>query len=435
MPPPPTKRTPRFSAAREIKLLKPLLAEFFKNNPKCEFEYLGNPARFVSIVNPWGDPSVSIRVRGEHDALIAILNSIYLPERFTAIWHLDTKLLEIIFTADPMPPMWTDLPKREFVFMHRGAEYKCGFRGASNELRQVAACALPRRPTRSGYRNLLSFQRYEFAKSGVGDITVQDDAVPLSFWVEGIDWDDDKVVDLVHHLNFYMTYYDNMSPLIIIHTPEDEAAASHEVTRYPFEKFPSRIASRSLDEDLVQFWIASREGDPVRRFIYNYQILEYAATYYIEENVRRSVRISLSAPHALDNIDLVTQQIIDAMGESKIQDPQKLEALLRQIVNPGLIWNEISKKIDLFSKIMHFDGGFEQAAIARSDWDVDHFKVNWCPAFPAAIRSIRNALSHGREQRSGAVILPTVGNFARLQAWVPLVAMAAREVMIYRGVT
>jgi hypothetical protein len=35
--------------------------------------------------------------------------------------------------------------------------------------------------------------------------------------------------------------------------------------------------------------------------------------------------------------------------------------------------------------------------------------------------------------RTGGVILPTISNFQRLQAWVPLVAAAARDVMVYRG--
>lgn len=246
-------------------------------------------------------------------------------------------------------------------------------------------------------------------------------------------WNDDVAVELAHHLNFYMTYFDNATPYIIIHTPESETASSQEVTRFPFGTFPATINARALDENLIQFWIASREGDPVRRYIYNYQIIEYAATYHIEENVRRAIRRSIAAPNAQENIDKITQQIVDAMGETKLQDPQKIEALIKQVVDPALIWAEIDKNVAFFSQPTTFEGGFVLQSIARVGWSLDDFKVGWCPAFPNAIRLIRNALSHGRE-RSGAVILPTTGNFRLLQNWVPLVAAAAREVMIYRDI-
>ena len=185
--------------------------------------------------------------------------------------------------------------------------------------------------------------------------------------------------------------------------------------------------------NLLHFWIASREGDPFRRYIYNYQIIEYASTYHVEENVKRAVRRAIAAPNAQNNIDRVTQQIVNAMGESKVQDPQKFEGLLKQVVSPSLIWGEIEKNIAFFSQATAFEGGFVLQPIAKVGWGLDDFEVNWCPAFPNAIRSIRNALSHGRE-RTGAVILPTIGNFRLLQAWVPLVAAAAREVMVYRDI-
>ncbi len=122
------------------------------------------------------------------------------------------------------------------------------------------------------------------------------------------------------------------------------------------------------------------------------------------------------------------------MGQSKIHDTQKLDQLIKQVVNPDLLWNEIANKLQVFSVPMRFEGGFEQSALVNEKWGMADYRSAWWPAFPAAIRSIRNALSHGRELRTGAVILPTASNLRRLQAWVPLVAVAAREVMIYRGV-
>ena len=42
---------------------------------------------------------------------------------------------------------------------------------------------------------------------------------PKSFWDKPVKWDEDAVLRLARHLNFYMSYYDTGSPLILIHTP------------------------------------------------------------------------------------------------------------------------------------------------------------------------------------------------------------------------
>src|SRR4051794_35562915 len=142
----------------------------------------------------------------DDEIFIDMLNNVYLPERFTAIWHRDTELLEIIFTADPLPPIWSDLSNRAFEFTHRNVKYLCSFREASDRLRQIATRAMPQRPSRTQYRNLMSFQRHYFAKAGVSGIQIADNSVPYSFYVEGITWNDDLVVELANYLNFYMTY-------------------------------------------------------------------------------------------------------------------------------------------------------------------------------------------------------------------------------------
>jgi hypothetical protein len=66
-----------------------------------------------------GDESIGIAVFEDDPELHEALNSIHLPERFTAIWHNDTNRLEIIFTADPIPASWNDIPDRRFTFNHK----------------------------------------------------------------------------------------------------------------------------------------------------------------------------------------------------------------------------------------------------------------------------------------------------------------------------
>jgi hypothetical protein len=190
--------------------------------------------------------------------------------------------------------------------------------------------------------------------------------------------------------------------------------------------------ARDLDDALLHFWAASIQGDPVRRFLYNYQILEYAAFSFIEENIKREIRRALGAPDAIDKLDTLTDYVIEVLGESKAAEIDKLCLLLRTVVRPQLVWETVRANLALFSAPWRFDGGFEVQSLTRQQWEEKDFATSWVPAFPNAFRSIRNALSHGKEPRMTGVITPTTANFDKLQIWLSPLAVAAREVMLYR---
>lgn len=141
----------------------------------------------------------------------------------------------------------------------------------------------------------------------------------------------------------------------------------------------------------------------------------------------------LSAPHAASTPDAVAHQVLEIVSESKLSDPQKIDNLLRQVVDPKVVWDAISPNLKAFSHNTKFDGGFEIKALVRDNWSEANFSEAGMQTFALTIRSIRNALSHGREQRMTAVITPTTRNFSKLQPWVSVIAAAAREVMIYRA--
>ncbi len=421
-------------ATETLSELKARLAPFTASNPASKLDEIGEPIGGPVVVSLWGDESILFILPHDADALIEALNNIYLPERFTAIWHKDTELFEIIYTAYPFFPNMSDLLARAFVFRHKGRDYECKYGESSNRLLLIAEHFIPGSgPPVTYFRNLGSFRNYVLSQKGTEGFVKLRDAKPISFWIKGITWDEDTVLDLVRHVNFYMTYYDTVTPQIMIHSPKSESVGEQPKIRFPFGSFPKQILSRELDDALLQFWAASLMGDPIRRFLYNYQILEYAAFFFIEEHIKREIRKRLAAPHATENLDGLTQQIIEALGESKIPEPQKLESLLRTCVNPRLIWRELEPNLTLFSVAGVFDGGFILQPITRPDWTVDDFATAWLPAFSNAIRSIRNALSHGKEQRMASVITPTAANLQRLQPWISPIAVAAREVIVYRN--
>lgn len=408
--------------------LKPFLA----NNPNSRVVEIESPKKAIVIARPWGDSSLSIVIPPNFDALIEQLNNVSLPERFTAIWHKDNKLFEIIYTAYPFSST-EDVVTRAFTFKHRGKTFECWFGSASERLLSIAENFLPvGAPMVSFFRNLPSFQNYVFAEKNIDGFSKVPNSQPICFWIRGIDWNDDAVLDLVRHLNFYMAYFDAQSPQIIIQSPTPEDVTEQAQSRFPTGSFPKSINSNPIDDALLHFWAASIVGDPVRRFLYNYQILEYGAFFFVEDQVKRTIRKYLTAPDAAENVEVVTQQMIGALGESKIAEVQKFENLLRACVDPKVIWRELERNLRHFAAPFVFEGGFTLQPFVKENWTVDDFSVAWLPAFSNALRLIRNALSHGREVKMATVITPTTANFRILQRWIGPIAAAAREVMVYR---
>lgn len=410
--------------------------EFLAENPQSTIDWLEtNDGERLAIQSPWADPSIAIFIPEDADVLADAVNAIYLPENFSAVWHRDTKKFEVIWTAHPIPRQIEDIRDREFELSYNRKEYKCSFAPSSERLLTLAENSQPISGSRTGHRNLQSFYSYARYKKphteGEESPPRPRSGDPLSFWIEGLDWNEEEVLEVAAHINFYMSYYDTFTPAIIIHTSD-----RHEVepqTRYRSGKFPKKIISRTLDENLLHFWSACQEGDPARRFIYCYRILEYAASLYLENTVQQQIRKTLLAPDALDNLNQTTERFIEIFESRNAQLDAKIVALLKGTVNPKLLWREIQLNIDSFTKKTIFDGGLLLAPMIPEGLNEEQFDAQGLQSFSKSIREIRNALSHGREQRSLAVITPTKSNFERLRPWVSAFSIVAGEVILYRA--
>lgn len=145
------------------------------------------------------------------------------------------------------------------------------------------------------------------------------------------------------------------------------------------------------------------------------------------------MRKTLAAPNATADVDQLTERVIALVGESKIGEPAKFINLIKAYVASDLIWREINRNLPQFVKKTVFDGGFILDEFLKENSTFEEFDKNFAGNFSDRLREIRNALSHAKEQKSQAVITPTVRNFQRLQPWVSLVALAAQEVMVYRN--
>ena len=240
----------------QVEEVRNALQEFLANNPAStvgENSSVNTPC----VLNPWGDDSIVFSVTSKDAALIEVINSVTLPERYSAIWHHKTKRLEIIFTAYPLTGALADVIGRSFEFIHKERVYGCSYNSPSDELLLIADSMIPvGPPSSSSYRSMGSFRTFMMSRRKDAEEEIKQyfsTVNPICFWIDGIEWDENEVLDLANHLNFYMFYYDTASPRINIHSPQSENVAKQPQTRYTLGKFPSTISSISIDDNLLHF--------------------------------------------------------------------------------------------------------------------------------------------------------------------------------------
>jgi hypothetical protein len=416
-----------------------LLAEFLTSHAPqtdiVDIDFRG--ARVVTVNKPWGDESIQIHLPADAQELIDVLNLVHLPARYSAIWHKDTKMFEVIWIAYPLPALYENFWTRSFLFRHRGKDYECSYAPSSKRLLVIAenfevAGAI----STTFYRNLGTYRSHARAEKGISGFTLIPGSKPISFWIKGIEvWNDDTVLDIVTHLNFFMHYYDTRTPQVNIHLPLVDSVFQLPI-RFPRDSFPTTILSRPITDTLLQFWVGSLQGDPSRRFLNNYLIIEYAAAFFLEGERRQAIMKCLSAPNVVDNIANVTRAVIEELNDSRLKhDADKVDALLREVLTPVQVWRELHNNQTFFSTSLKFEGGVVIEPLLKTNDTVEEFVKNkGIQKFSTALRAIRNGLSHGRGERQTDVITPTTRNFQLLQPWIGPISLAAREVIVYKDV-
>lgn len=403
------------------------LEVFLRNNPWSKIENVksdeeGNMS--PSIIEPWGDDSIAIILNRLNDAAIKRLNGVILMPSFSAVFHRRKKSLEFIFT----PYRQTEIDGRVFTFSFEGRVYTCCFKKPSFAVFDLASANEPQGPsTGTDYRNLRQFRRYISLRERHGDDDIFNTHYkPVSFWVEGCTESEQDLVRLAQHLNFYMIYFDCRTPTIQIHESlvEDEKLPDRE--RYLWDSFPSEIKAKSLDPYLLAQMASARQaGDVYRRFIYYYQILEYAGFYYLSDKLVRRVESVLKSPDTPSFPRGAWQRIQDILAEDKMQDTAKIAAVVTDCVDAALVWRELEPLRKCFEKEVQFDGGYVVKPCISQSMDLDGFKTSGLEKLIVTLRNIRNALVHAREQRMANVISPTRQNHQKLLPFIrPLTIMA-----------
>jgi hypothetical protein len=411
------------------------LSVFLEGNPKATIAPVSFSGKeFIAVTKPWGDTSLVLDLTSETDLLIPALNDVLLPERLSGIFHKDTQSLEILWTAFKLSENTTPIFGREFQFRYGGTDHHCTFKEASERAQIIAASSRPIAQSDTNYRNLPSFAMYRKAEASekIGEDSVY--GTPASFWISDAPTSEDELIQFLYHLNFYMSYYDSMSPIAIIHPPLIPKTPESADIRYRAEgAFPNSILSRSLDSEVLLFWSACLTGDPANRFLYAYRIVEHSAFYWIDSIHKASVRKILMSPHALDDIASATEKVIAAVKSSRIEDYHRIEQVVLDCADAGAMWDIVEAYIDVFSTKHIFEGGFELSPLVESVDSKKEFMNSGIRQFCNLTRKIRNALSHGKEERSAAVIAPTRFNQERLRPYAALMARVAGDVLTFQA--
>lgn len=427
-------------AAIQLAAITGQFPQFLKNNPGAKIVQLGKPTgkKYHVIDRPWEDDSVGFLIPGnaaKRAQFAAAMEALILPQRLSALYHLDRKEVEVIFTARKVSAALTALKGRKFDFHFRGKQFECEFTKSSDRLLVLAEHAVYPQNSDTSYRNLQTFSQYvamnepegKKLKKAIGD---QFDE-PLSFFVRNIDWEEEATIEILRHVSFYLTYYDTKSPYILIWPPSEPSSVNARVRYINGTGFPASINSRELNPSLLAFWYAAFEADPDAKFLFYYRIIEFVSSYYLKNDKLRKVTRILTAPDLASRVDGAIDDLVALIREDKPDTFQRFQSVVTELADRQAVWNEICENPHAFTQELDFDGGFKLAKLLEDTSDISKLSPAVLTTIASNFIYIRNALAHGGEAQAGKLILPTARNLKLLLPWVHLITTVAGQVVLF----
>lgn len=418
---------------KELVVFKEQLSNFLKNNP---YSRIRKTRKGYYVMTPWNDNSLRFSLETESKSeLIDALNNLILPPRFAAIYHVDTNVMELIYelleTADPCY-------SRRFNFTLGGKNYSCEFAESSQRLLTLSKCfKRTGKAPDADFRNLWPFRDYVEYKTDaqyMGDEFIAK-MRPTSFYVKPFaKYDENVALELSRHLNFYMYYYDRESPLILVYSVETEKLRTPKQLELIETTFPRSIVTGHIDPFMLNLAQIALRAETRLRFIYNYQILEYSAFYYIDSEIRNHLLRIINTPDIHSNPDKYMPEMIHEISKLSQGDEAKIDRIVHLRCNPDIIWKEIEQNKSFFTGRQEFDGGYVMEPVISDDMTNESFRIAWHPNLIRSLRGIRNALVHGRERRLATVISPTKRNDAKIRSLIPVIQRVAEQVIIFDSI-
>lgn len=395
------------------------------NNPKIEITQKDDS---TTILNPWNDKSVSfVFNKGQR---LSSLEQIQFPEQLVALYNKNKSELEFIY--GPIDKV-SKLVERSFDFIYKGEQFYCTFEGFSEAL-QIFAQSFKENETESqtDYRNL------RFIRDLLTDKFYKDifkNTVNTSFYVTGnfekINYD---FVGLAKSLNFYMSYFDRSTPKILIHAKEyEEEKYKNPCLNELFDTFPKKINATNIDSTLLDTFMVAGQTENVRlKFIFYFQVLEYASYYYLDKKIQDKIQKTLNNPEIYDKSEYFSKSLIEELKDhfSQRDDSTKLEKTITENCSIYELKNEIEVNKEFFSKDIEFEGGLRINKILKGENSIENLKEGDLILIKTNIERIRNVLVHLRESRENKVILPSQKNNHKLLPYLYLIRRIAEKVAI-----
>ncbi|UAB80605.1 hypothetical protein INR76_10825 [Marixanthomonas sp. SCSIO 43207] len=333
-----------------------------ENNPKIKFiEYDDS----TKLINPWNDNSVSFSFKKGQK--LTLIKNIVFPEQLVAILDNSKNRLEFIYG-----PIKNDstLKTRKFNFAYNGIVFNCFFKEASSSLKLLAKSFKENLPeSETDYRQLRLHRSLlidDYYKNLFEDVFI------ASFYVKGdfkkIDYD---LIGLCKSLNFYMSYFDRNTPkILILAKSRNEESYKNPCFNELFDTFPKKINATKIDSTLLDTFMVANQTENVRlKFIFYFQVLEYASYYYLDKRIQSKILKTLNDPEIFDKPEYFSKSLIEEMKDhfSQRDDSLKLEKTITEIISIDDIKNEIEANKEFFSKDLEFEGGLKIKRILSGD--------------------------------------------------------------------
>lgn len=417
-----------------VKWAKTALKPFFKANPgtsRVDSITVGDSC-FAVVYDLWSDPSIALVFPQTNTDLVKALNEAYLPPRYSAIYHKRMRKLEVIWTAYALPEEQRETIGREFDLTVNGTEHRCRFGRSSDRLLTIAAAAVELGVSDTEFRNLRSFSAYD--QKSEEEEKLGTFGEPVSFWIENVTWDDEKILDLIRHVNFYLRYYDAESPVIVIHPLKPSVKVNPRTRYFDAIGFPPKIDSPDLDPSLLVLWGASFGTTRSANFLNFFRIIEYVAFQFTQEKARGEIREIIKRPHLRADLDRASREILLVVRSlNRQREQERVKAFIAETISPNLIWREISQNEDFFRAPTEFEGGLViEPLIGPKDTEETFLKPG-VERFASSVTDIRNAMAHGKDTVSNKTMLPTSYNFDLLEPWINLIGIAAGQVVLFEA--
>lgn len=388
---------------------------------KC---FIKMPKSKVKLLKLWDNDEIYIEEKNKDK-----MKWLTFPSELLAVLHPNK--IEFIYLR--MLSKTDKLRDRSFDFIYLWRTFHCAFVPTSPKLSKLLKCIrIPIDPT----RDLTDYWIYYNNKDHSYDAILQD-REPYSFVVNW-NFKDINIIDLSKSLNFYMSFFDRKNPRLVFIEPNKTwqkyimpcLFAKNEI-------FNTSISWNVINPVLIDISEAASEATSVRlKYIFYFQILEYAWYYFLANDINNELQNILCNPdisfNSLEYSKIIIEKIRDNVN---VKDSDKMAKAVKRYVTFDDIYHEISCNIDYFSQDINFDWWFEIKAIlddkvSKMLDSSDSVKKSVFDTLLKNIDSIRNVLVHARESRENKVILPTKKNEKSLLPYLYLLRRISEYIMI-----